>query len=286
MYKAVLLLGTLLISAPAVFSAILIESVDDDGKKGRVLIDEGRARVDAGTLGGYMLINLDDGTAYAINHGERAILDLNGPMVSTHPQTGNSKPPSVSVKKQGKGPIIAGYQTIRYRVSIDGMHCFDEYLSEQLLKYPHVKRFVEVIGEATGADATTGMGVPFDPDAPCESADELADDYYHKFGIPMRTIGSNGLITHEIKRIVTDMEPPAGTFTSPPGYIKVTREQLIQRTIEKMPAHSDISNLSAEDVKKMQEQIKKQLEVMKKRRQGTATPEDHKNIDIAPVNKQ
>ena len=285
MYKTALLFCTLLLSTTA-HSVILIESVNDEGKIGRVLIDEGRARIDAGTLGGYMLINLDDGSAYAINHGERAILDLHSPLVSTHPHNASTdKPPPITFKKQGKGPVIAGYQTIRYRVSVDGMHCFDEYLSEKLITYPHVKRFVEVIGESTGADSKTGMGVPFDPEAPCESADELADDYYHKLGIPMRTVDSNGLVSHEIKRVDTKMEAPAGTFTSPSGYKTVTREELINRAASKIPAHSDISTLSTEDVEKMQAQIKKQLEVMKKRRQGTATPEDLKNIDIAPVNK-
>jgi len=285
MYK-ILLFGIFLLSTTA-HSSILIESVDDDGKKGRVLIDEGRARVDAGTLGGYMLINLNDGSVYAVNHGERAILDLNTPLISTHPHSNNStqKAPTITFVKKGNGPVIAGYQTIRYRVNIDGMHCFDEYLSEQLLSYPHVKRFVEVIGKSTGADANTGMGVPFDPDAPCESADELADDYYQKFGIPMRTVGSNGLISHEITHVDTKTNPPAGTFTSPPGYKTVTREELINRAASKIPAHSDTSNLSSDDVKKMQERIKQQLEAMKKRRQGTATPEDLKNIDLSPVNK-
>lgn len=288
MFKTLFLFCTLLLSSSA-FSAILIESINDDGKKGRVLIDEGRARIDAGTLGGYMLINLDDGAAYAINHSERAILDLNSPLIISHPHgdmlSKSTPAPVVSFKKIGKGPVIAGYQTIRYRVSIDGMHCFDEYLSEQLLTYPHVKRFVEVIGKSTGADSTTGMGVPFDTDAPCESADELADDYYHKLGIPMRTVDSNGLISHEIKRVDTNVEPAAGTFASPPGYKKVTRKELIERSTGTTPAHSDIGNLSSEDIKKMQEQIIKQLEMMKKRRQNPATATDIKNIDVAPINQ-
>jgi hypothetical protein len=285
MYKTALLLSTLLLNT-ATHAAILIESVNDDGKTGRVLIDEGRARIDAGTLGGYMLINLDTGSAYAINHAERAILDLRSPILSTNPHSSamTQKPPAITFKKMGKGPVVAGYETTRYRVSIDGMHCFDELLSEQLLNYPHVKRFAEVIGEASGADSITGMGVPFDPEAPCESADELADDYYHKLGIPMRTIGSNGLVTHEIKRIDTNMEPPAGTFASPPGYNTVTREELLERAASKIPAHANSSTLSTQEVEKMQEQIKKQLEAMKKRRQGTATPEDLNGIDIAPVN--
>ena len=282
------MLGVLLTST-AVHSAILIESVNDEGKLGRVLIDEGRARIDAGTLGGYMLINLDDGSAFAINHSERAILDLRSPLVSTHPHdTGNEKkssPPVVTFTKQGKGPVIAGFQTIRYKVSINGLHCFDEYLSEQLLAYPNVKRFVEVIGESTGADSETGLGVPFDAEAPCESADELADDYYQKLGIPMRTIDSNGLVSHEIKRVDTEIDPPAGTFTSPPGYKKVSRDELIERAASKMPAHSNTSNLSGKEIEKMQQQIKKQIEIMKKRHQGTTPPEDSKNVDVAPINK-
>jgi hypothetical protein len=288
MGNTLFLLSALLLSMTA-HSAILIESVDDEGKHGRVLIDEGRARIDAGTLGGYMLINLDDGSAYAINHSERAILDLHSPLVSTHPHdtsnTQKTKPPTVTFQKLGKGPVIAGYQTIRYKVSIDGLHCFDEFLSEQLLTYPDVKRFVEVIGESTGADSETGMGAPYDAEAPCESADELADDYYYKLGIPMRTVGSNGLTSHEIKRVDAEVDPPAGTFTSPPDYKKVTRSELIERAGGNLSGHSDISNLSAGDIEKMQQQIKKQMEIMKKRPLKSITPEERKNIDAYPINK-
>lgn len=249
--------------------AILIESIDDDGKTGRVTIDEGRARIDADTLGGYILVNLDDATIYAVNHKERALMDLRSPRLSSHHSEGKdniiTSSPPVEFKRMGKGPVIAGYETIRYQVKIDGMYCFDEYLSEQLLTYPNIKRFVEIIGESTGTDSNSGMGIPFDTDAPCESADDLADDYYAKFGVPMRTVGSNGLISHEISRINFDAKPPAGTFAAPPGYKQVSRKELIDRSADNIPAHSGISNLNNEDILKMQEQIKKQIEIMKKR---------------------
>lgn len=287
MFKILLVLSAAVLSSTA-HSAILIESINDEGKKGRVVIDEGRARVDAGVLGGYMLINLNDGVAYVIDHSERVILDLSSPMVNNHPHSEMMKqvpPPRVSIKKKGKGPVVAGYQTIRYRVSINGLHCFDELLSEQLLTYPHVKRFVEVIGAATGADAESGMGVPFDDEAPCESADELFDDHYHKLGLPMRTIDSNGLVSHEITRVDTDLDPPAGTFASPPGYKKVTREELVQRSAANIPARGNMTDLSNEDVEKMRKQIIKQLDIMKKRRAGDATAKEDININTAPINK-
>jgi len=289
MLRTLILLCASQVSTSAL-GAILIESVDDEGKQGRVLIDEGRARIDAGSLGGYMLINLEDGSAFAINHGERAILDLRSPLVTTDPHNNDhahaSTPsPAVTFKKIGKGPLIAGFQTTHYRVSINGLHCSDEYLSQQLLALPNVKRFIEVISESTGADSSTGMDVPFDVEAPCESADELVDDYYPELGIPMRTVDSNGLVSHEITRVDTEIDPPAGTFTSPPGYKKVTRSELIERSARHLSGHPDMGNLKIEEIKKMQQQIKEQIEMLKKSRRQDSAPEDDINIDVAPINK-
>jgi len=264
-----------------IYGATVIESIDDDGKTGKVTIDNDRARIDSGALGGYILVNLSTATIYAVDHQERAILDLRSPLLSASPDNSQhvDKPhrqPSVTFKKIGKGPVISGYETVRYRVSIDGMHCFDEYLSEQLLTAPGVKRFTEVMGEATRADTESGMGLPFDPEAPCESADNLADDYYPKFGIPMKTVASNGLTTHKITRVITDFNPPVGTFTSPPAYRQMTRAELVERAAASIPGHGQTAggNLDSEEITKLREQIKQQIEAMKKRRQTPPTSND------------
>lgn len=265
--------------AMSLYGATLIESIDDDGKTGKVTIDNDRARIDSGALGGYILVNLNEATIYAVDHKERAILDLRSPLLpssqeNSHESKPHSRPP-VTFKKIGKGPVISGYQTVRYRVSIDGMHCFDEYLSEQLLNAPGVRRFTEVLGEATGADTESGMGIPFDPDAPCESADDLADDYYAKYGIPMKTVASNGLTTHKITRVITDFSPPVGTFTAPPAYRRMTRAELTERAVARIPEHSQGStNLDSEEISRLQQQIKQQIEAMKKRRHPAPMPDE------------
>lgn len=261
----------------SIYGATVIESIDDDGKTGKVTIDNDRARIDSGVLGGYILVNLDEATIYAIDHKERAILDLRSPLLSSGPHKDHvdksAAQPSVTFKKIGKGPVISGYQTVRYQVNVDGMHCFDEYLSEQLLGEPGVRRFAEVLGEATGSDAESGMGIPFDPEAPCESADDLADDYYPKFGIPMKTVASNGLTTHEITRVITDFKPPVGTFTSPPAYQRMTRAELAERAAARIPEHGQGSgSLDSDAIMKLQQQIKQQIEAMKKRRQTHPDP--------------
>ena len=287
MFRTLILLCASLFST-TILGAVLIESVDDQGEHTRVLIDDGRARIDAGSMGGYMLINLEDGNAYAVNHSERAVLDLHSPLpgsdlhIAEH--TGSPAPlPVINFNMIGKGPVIAGYQTTHYKVDIDGRHCFDEYLSEQLLATPNVKRFIEIISKST--DTYSDMEAAFEADTPCKSADALVDDYYPKLGIPMRTIDSNGKVSHEITRVDTGIEPPAGTFTSPPGYKKVTRSELVKRSKDQLSAHPDIGNLDNEEIKKMQEQIKAQIDAMNKRRQQNSLHEGDMNTDVAPVNK-
>lgn len=269
----------MLFCSVAVYGATVIESIDDDGKIGKVTIEKDRARIDSGALGGYILVNLKDASIYAIDHKERAILDLRSPLLTSGAMHGQAdKPgtrPSVTFKKIGPGPVISGYKTIHYRVSVDGMHCSDEYLSAQLLTLPGVRRFTEVLGKATGDDRQSGMGIPYDPEAPCESADDLTDDYYPQLGIPMKSVGSNGLMTHKITRVITAFDPPVGTFTSPPSYQKMTRAQLEERAAARIPAHNQgPGNLDDAALKEFQQQIKRQIEAIKKRRHKAATGDE------------
>jgi len=119
------------------------------------------------------------------------------------------------------------------------------------------------------------MGLPYDPEAPCESADDLADDYYAKFGIPMKTVASNGLMTHKITRVITDFSPPVGTFTSPPAYRRMTRADLAERAAAQIPGHGQESGiLDSEEITQLQQQIKQQIEAMKKRRHPAPVPDE------------
>ena len=260
-----------IISAWVFFSnanaAVLIESEDEDKKKARVLIDGNRARIDSGALGGYMLLNLEKEKVYAINHEERVILDLSSPIVthSAH-KSETAALPKIEIKAQGKGPKIAGYATKKYRVFMNGLHCFDEYLAPSLLKNKEIKRFVQILAKTTQAQENNAIGLPFDEQTPCDSAPELADDYYEKYGIPLRTVDGTGLISHQITSINTKASFLPGTFSSPNGYTAVTRQDMLQRVIDSVPSHASVEEMNMEDIIELQNKIQKQIQQLEKSR--------------------
>lgn len=257
----------LLCFPPVMHAGILIESVNGDGDKGKVMIDGMRARIDSGDLGGYMLVNLESGQIYAVDHSERVIMELTPekPSDKAHPGLKHGKPPQIKLTDAGKGPDILGYATQRYRVSINGLHCFDEYLSAQLLEHAELKHFVETLARATRAESNTAIGMPFDASAPCESANELVDDYYPRYGIPLRTVDSNGLVSHEVKRIDTNAEFLPGTFIVPPNYESVTREEMARRLASPSPGIDN--DMSEEDIRKLRKQIETQMKKLQPQKQ-------------------
>jgi len=267
MHRYLILIFSALIFYSNTNAAVLIDSEDEDKKKARVLIDGNRARIDSGALGGYMLLNLEKEKVYAINHQERVILDLSSPVTTHSPH--KSEPgtlPKIEIKAQGKGPKIAGYATKKYRIFMNGLHCFDEYLAPSLLKNKEIKRFVQILAKTTQAQENNAIGLPFDEQTPCDSAPELADDFYEKYGIPLRTVDSTGLISHQIKNINTKANFQSGTFSSPNGYTAVTRQDMIQRAIDSAPSHATVEEMDMEDIIKLQNKIQKQIEQLEKNR--------------------
>ena len=157
-------------------------------------------------------------------------------------------------------------------VSLNGLHCFDEYLSASLLKNADLKRFVEVMAGASQAQQNTAIGMPFDDNAPCESADELVDDYYPRYGVPMRTVDSNGLVSHEIKHVDLHAELQAGTFIVPPNYESVSREEMARRMTQGTTAPQD-HELSKEEIRKLRSQIEAQMKQLQSHRKEQKEPD-------------
>ena len=269
-----LFLLCLLLVPPLTHAGILIESVNGDGEKGKISIDGIRGRIDSGDLGGYMLVNLDTAQIYAVSHADRVVMELtpDKPSDKVHPGLKPAKPPQVKLSDAGKGPDILGYPTRRYRVSVNGLHCFDEYLAASLLKNADLKRFVEVMATASQAQRNTAIGMPFDDNAPCESADELVDDYYPRYGIPMRTVDSNGLVSHEIKHVDLHADLKPGTFIVPPNYESVTRDEMARRMAQGAPATQD-HDLSDEEIRKLRSQIESQMKRLQSHKKDKQEPE-------------
>ncbi len=265
-----LILLTLFLAALA-HGATRIESTAASGATGTVLIGKDFARIDHAIPGGYMLLDLANERAYAVNTEAGFVMDLNTPFVerSAHGRTDLSQEtPPVRLVRQGKGPVINQHATDHYQVFVQDKYCFDEYLATAPLDKPGVRRFLQVVASLSTSHDEVEQTMLFEGVDPCEIAPDSIDDEYASRGIPMRTL-RNGKVLHEIRRIEDGVATPAGAFTLPPGYPVLSRQEVQERLSRK-----GFSEAEMEEVLRRNQAIQEQMESLapSPRTPGPATP--------------
>lgn len=220
----------------AAVAGTLIESLDDAGKNVSILIENDMARIESGDLGGYMLMDMAGQKVYAVSTEEHVVIDLSlSPKKNSTPDyatpDGLSRPIATFIK-QGSGPEIAGYPTLRYKVMMGDTHCFDEYLARSALDNSEIHSFVRAMALQSQAQEEQGMIEYFASDNPCETAEEVMDRQYLTLGVPLRTMNGEGVSIHEVKRIQADAVFSSGTFRLPEDYPIVTRAEMMRRAME------------------------------------------------------
>lgn len=270
-HSKIALTGLMLAVTCGVQAGTLIESIDENGLKGRISIEQNHARIDGKELVGYLLVQMNTGQVFAVNHQERVVLDLNTPP-PVYPlaegQTPEPPPPlpKVTMTLVGKGATVAGYATQHYRVRANGEHCFDELLAKKPLENQAIKKFIATVAAATNPQHPVVLGAPVTKIPACDAAEEMVDDRYAELGIPMRTLNIANNVTHEI----TTIKPQrfnAGTFNFPANYPQLTRQEMYAEIISTIPSHQS-SEIGMEELDEMQTMIQKQIEEMKQRRQA------------------
>ncbi len=210
-------------------AGVLITSQEADQGRSEVAISGDWARIDHDGWPIYMLIDMGNRHVYAVSPQDHQIVDLTTPPPppSQHAAEAIAKvgQPKATVEKVGDGPVIAGYRTTRYRVSVDGHYCYDEYLALAPLEDPQIRRFVRALSLASQTEPGTALEIAIDPSRICQAADNLVDDQYSTLGIPMRTVSPDQTVIHRITAIrhIGEFEPDF--FELPADYPRLSRRQ-------------------------------------------------------------
>lgn len=220
--------------APAALADVTIESTSADGANGRVLISGDKARVETGRRDFWLLLDLRAGSILAVNDADRIAMDMRSPIPQRreHGNMSLDAPPlRIRLEKRRNGPVIAGFDTVHYRVTVDDKHCYDEYLAPSALSDDGIRRFVDAMSRGSDNEAQRVLIQLTAPERICEAADDLIDDYYPLSGIPMRTLDAGGRVVQEITRIAFDDEHAPALFELPDGYPVLTRAEVMERMI-------------------------------------------------------
>ncbi len=240
----------LLLGATAVpaLAATLIEGKDEGGEYHRIMIQDDWARLEygEGEPAEYLLLNLKNNQAYAVDRGQRQVVEMSE--ASAPPRGVENKTPAahanVSFKKKGAGPKIAGYATEQYVLSAGGALCGEHFVAPQTLQSGDVKRFIQAMLQFSQGQAASDE----DPlREPCTAAEDMADSEYGKLGLPLRVTDAEGKVVHEIEKISTVAAFPASKFEIPAGYAVTNPKQMMEEMMRDMPSPDSHSSMPMDE---------------------------------------
>ncbi|NOY66401.1 MAG: hypothetical protein GXP13_03205 [Gammaproteobacteria bacterium] len=214
------LITLVILSIPlASFSATLIEHEDPENSS-RIWIDGSNIRIEMDRNGQYMLVDAKRNTVFIVEPAKRELIDMSE-MVQ---QSKNTHGLKVKVDYVGKGPVIAGYSTKKYKLSVNGKQCELSLVSRQALKDTRIGGLMEKMDS-----------MKFNPMADqylsdCERADGLFSVKMKNLGMPLATIDQGGVLRDKVKRITKNATLPEGGFKIPSGFRRVTMQQKMRES--------------------------------------------------------
>jgi len=261
------LLPALLLTRPAC-SDVMISSVDKEGARSTVLIAGEHARINHAHNETYLLLDLKKKQVYAVNTREAFVMDLSTPHVKHgHGEIRLGKQmPRVQLIRQGNGPVISGYATQGYRVSVQEKYCHEEYLATEPLANREIQHFLQVMSALSDSREEIQRNLLFDDSDPCDIAADTIDDQYQKLGLPMKTVLSDGSLNRLITHIDTATTIPPGTFALPANYPILSRQEVWQQHEVRLTAEK------REKLLQKNHAIQQRIETMEKQRAIERTP--------------
>jgi len=260
--------AALLLLASTVNAGTVVESGGYEGETSVSRIQGGKVRSDAGEPGTYLLLDAERQTAYLVNDNERSVIDMSGMMWGADTAGNAQQQPKARLVKQGKGPKIAGYTTVHYKLMVGDTHCGDEYLASQPLQDENLRRFGEVMSRMAQTGEQMGGGMMGMTQDPCDGEHGELFETYLDEGMPMRSIDRDGTLSHEVISIRTNVSMSASEFKLPSDYEVMDMQEMIQEAMSNMPAMQEVpgaqempesSEIDMSEMQKLREQAEEQM---------------------------
>ena len=209
-------------------AATLIEMKESDGSTVKMWVEGSKMRVDSDE--GYAITDMEKRKMYYISPAEGTVMDMSSILAPQSPVAETGEQMKVDVKKMGAGPDIAGYSTQHYKVSVQGDHCKDIFLSTKAMDDMASKDIIKYMQDMsdTGIEEMEAQW-----SSPCDHADQGID--YVKLGFPMRTVDIENNSVEEVKSIQLNAMIPAGGFELPKGMQIIDMGQMMDMMRQMQP---------------------------------------------------
>lgn len=145
-FSFILLVVAVNFSKPA-FSASLIESQESGTGIQKTWIEDARLRVETGDSDQYMLMDFSQHRMYIVFPENKQVMDMSKIVANFGSGSQDQHISRHTVRHLGQGPVIAGYQTEHYRISVNGEKCFDSCTSPQAVDDFALQAFIDGMKE-------------------------------------------------------------------------------------------------------------------------------------------
>jgi len=250
------------VAMSTVSAATLLESKDSKGMVQSIYFEGAKMRAQERGAKEYMLFDMAKQKMYAVNPGDRQVVDLSGFLAQRSGKSGSARKVAAKLSRKGAGPTVAGYATEHYVVTANGKKCADEYLSKKAMADLKATMTASERFWQLGEDYQPGMGGAMSD--PCDLVDTQIGKSYKKYGLPLRVVEADGSLSMEITRISKNAALPPGGFSVPAGYAVVDAHKQMQdamREAQKPTSSSgkDGMGMSPDALRRGMEEMMKQM---------------------------
>jgi hypothetical protein len=218
------------------------------------------ARINSRGTDSYKLVNFKTSTIYSVIPADKQITNLSNSI----PSITGVKPPSVrlDIKPAGPGPVIAGYNTKKYRLSANGENCGALFASKDALKGSAIENMFGTL--KTMADSHLESLGGFAALIPtCQLARMQLVEKLQYIGAPMRVLDTEGNIDTEITSIIKNAGVDPHNYSFPANYRKVSMDEKIEQVLS--------SSTQTEHKPKSKTELRRMMRELQ--RSGKMTPE-------------
>ena len=196
--------------------------------KSQFLTNGKMARLNSRGTDDYKIVNFKTSMIYSVAPEDKQITNLS----SSIPSISGFKPLSVrlDIKPAGPGPVIAGYNTNKYRLSANGEYCGTLFASKDALKGSAIENMFGTL--KTMADNHLESLGGFAAIIPtCQLARVRLAEKLQYIGAPMRVLDIEGNIDTEITRIIKNASVDPHNYSFPANYQKVSMDEKIEQVL-------------------------------------------------------
>ena len=213
----------LVFGSVSVFAATKIEIIDLEGNVNTQMVKDKMIRMEI-IDSGYMLIDMDKKSFHTIEPKEKRLIDMTRFYNKELDQASVDNRIKLSFSKIGKGPRIAGFKTVRYKMKINDFVCAAVYLSKEAYADDDINSLFKAFAFMSGKESMLGVSGDGDP---CERAEyEMSEQQYQKYGVPMKAVSNDGHVDYEVRLVKSGQTIPAKLFKLPKSYERLDFEEL------------------------------------------------------------